>query len=84
MQQIEESVWALDVFEDVTNVGAEREKRVDGCYQFAFIGEGTLAGFDVLRVVCRPWTNPRNIVMAMGFAVKHAQKMHQVAAPPGL
>ena len=40
-QKIEESTRALDVLEDIPNVGAVREERIDGFNQFALIDENT-------------------------------------------
>ena len=79
MQKIEEAVGALDVVEDVTNVGAGREKGVDGCDEFALIGKGTLASFGVDAAARSPRADSRDIAAAFAIAVENAQKMHQVS-----
>ena len=84
MQKIEEAVGALDVLEDVTNVGAAREKRVDGCNEFALIRKDTLASFGVDAAARSPRADARDITAALAIAFKNAQEMHQVSAPRGM
>lgn len=76
MQKIEEAVGALDVLEDVTNVGAAREKRVDGCNEFALIRKDTLASFGVDAAARSPRADSRDITATLAIAVENAQEMH--------
>jgi len=77
-QKIVEAVGALDVLEDVPNVGAMREKRVDGCNKLALIDKNTLPCVGSGTAASSPWSTSRNIADALIVAVVRAQKMNQV------
>jgi len=81
MQKIEEAVGALDVLEDVTNVGAAREKRVHGCNEFALIRKDTLASFGVDAAARSARADSRDITAPLAIAFKNAQEVHLVSAP---
>lgn len=76
MQKIVEAVGALDVAEDVTHVGARREKGVDGFNEFAFIGKGALSGFGAEAAPRSPRTDPRDVTAVFAFEVDCAQLLH--------
>jgi len=71
-QHIEKAAWALDVLEDVPNVGAMREKRVDGFYQFALICKNTLQALGSGASSGGPGANSRNIAEVIAAAVECA------------
>lgn len=72
MQEIEEAIGALDVLEDVTNIGAGRQKAVDSGDEFAIIRKDALAGFGMRAAARRPGTDACDITAAFAVAIESA------------
>jgi hypothetical protein len=60
-EYVEEAVWALQMAEDIADVGPGWEKRVDGCDQGAFVRENALVHLNLSDSPCCQGPNARNV-----------------------
>ena len=81
MEEIEKAVWALDVTENITDVGAARKQRVNGFDEVTFIGEDALAGFGACAHASGPGMDAGDVAAgAVRFLVR-AEEINHVATP---
>jgi hypothetical protein len=83
MEEIEKAVGALDVTENIPDVGAARKQRVNGCDEITFIGKDALAGFGVGAHASGPRLDAGDIAAGVITSVVCAEEINHVATPPG-
>ena len=83
MEKIEKAVGALDVTENVTDVGAARKQRVNGFDELTFIGKDTLAGFGAGAHASGPWLDAGDVAAGVVTFAVRAEEIDHVATPPG-
>jgi hypothetical protein len=83
MEKIEKAVGALDVTENITDVGATRKKWVNGFDELTFIGEDTLAGFGGSAHASGPGLDAGDVATGAVRFIVRAEEINHVATPPG-
>ena len=83
MEEIKEAVRALDVTEDITDVGAARKQRVNGFDEVTFIGEDALAGFGSGAHASGPGLDAGDVAAGAIRFIVRAEEINHVATPPG-
>ena len=82
MEKIEKAVGALDVTENVTDVGAARKQRVNGFDELTFIGEDTFPGFGAGAHASGPGLDAGDVAAGAVRFIVRAEEIHHVATSP--
>ena len=83
MEKIEKAVGALDVTENITDVGASRKQRVNGFDELTFISEDTLPGFGAGAHASGPGLDAGDVAAGAFSLNVRAEEINHVATPPG-
>ena len=81
MEKIEKAVGALDVTENVTDVGAARKQRVNGFDELTFIGEDTFR-FGAGAHASGPRLDAGDVAAGAVRFIVRAEEIHHVATSP--
>lgn len=81
MKQIDKTVGALDVAENMTHVRTARKQRVDGFDELTFIGEGALVGLGPETIAGSPDLDAGDVAGAVVISLVRAGEIDQVATP---
>lgn len=83
MEQVQKTLRALNIVDDMTNVGPSRQKRIECPNQFILIFKEALAGLRARAASRCPWPDAKHVVALSEVLAERAEEMDEIAARTG-